>query len=237
MNIDNIILHFQKELKILSKNNSEIFTKANFGPSKKTRIPLIIDEELSFFVATIIGDGHLRRDKFQISIELSNKELINYIQNICLILFKRKFNINITKLREGKKQTYRIIISNKAIYNLLNIVFNIPRGKKSEIVRIPEIILNSNKSIKSAFLIGIMLTEGGKRKRGYGLSTASKKLWVDLIKLFSDVGIKVLVDKWIYKKYQKEYYGISFKGENLYILMRGCRSGQTGQIFINHVQK
>ena len=104
----------------------------------------------------------------------------------------------------------------------------IPYGKKSHIVKVPEIIKNSNKLIKIAFLQGIMMTEGGKRKRGYGLSTASNQLWKDLIQLFSDVGIQVRKDKWTHKRYKKEYYGISFKVEEYSTLMRECQSGQMG---------
>ncbi len=230
MNFKKEILLSQKELNLLKKTKDYLIVKAKFGPSKETRIPLKLNEELSFFVAAIIGDGHLKKSKLQISIELTNKELIKHIQRACLKIFKRNFNIHQTKPREGKKSSSYIAMDSKAIYSLLNKVFEIPIGRKSHIVSVPQIILKSNKSIKSAFLIGIMLTEGGKRRRGFGLSTASKKLWGDLIYLFNDVGIKVLIDKWVYKKYKKEYYGLSFKKENLFLLMRRCRSGQTGQI-------
>jgi intein/homing endonuclease len=126
-------------------------------------------------------------------------------------------------------------IDSKAIYYLLKDVFEIPKGKKSHILKVPKYILLSNKSIKAAFLIGIMTTEGGKRKRGYlGLSTASKQMWKDLSNLFSELKIKNFKDKWTHRKYQKEYYGIAFKPQNLEIIMRSCRSGQTGQILVDH---
>lgn len=75
-----------------------------------------------------------------------------------------------------------------------------------------------------------MLTEGGKRHRGFGLSTASKQLWQDLVTLFKDIEIKVKVDKWIHKKYKKEYYGLSFRKDEFPKIMQGYRSGQTDQI-------
>ena len=68
-------------------------------------------------------------------------------------------------------------IDSKAIYNLLTKIYEIPIGKKSNIVKIPTLISNSNKSIKSAFLIGVMVTDGEKRRRNAGISTASKDLW------------------------------------------------------------
>ena len=73
-----------------------------------------------------------------------------------------------------------------------------------------------------------MLTEGGKRRRGYGLSTASKELQEGLVELFTNTGIPTTKDKWIYKKYKKEYYGLIFKKDYYSSQMRRCRSGQTG---------
>ena len=226
------ILFSQKELKILENTKNYIITKAKFGPSKPTIIPLNLTEELAFFAATIMGDGHLKKRKFQTSIELSNKRLIDYIQKICKQIFNRDFNINPVKLREGKKQSWQIPLDSKSIHSLLNKVFEIPIGKKSHLIKVPKYIKKASNSIKSAFLIGIMVTEGGKRhgKGRYGLSTASQQLWLDLIELFRDLDIKLRTDKWIYKKYKKEYYGLSFKREDLFSLTGRCRSGQTGQI-------
>ena len=124
------VIYCQKDLKIISQNKDEIITKAKYGPSKLTRIPLFIDENLAFFVGCIIGDGHLKKDKMQISIELTNRNLIDKIAGICYLLFNRKFNVKAVKLRLGKKQSYNMCIDSKAIYNLLKEVFEIPSGKK-----------------------------------------------------------------------------------------------------------
>jgi len=231
MNVKNLVLKSQKELKVLKQNKEYLITKARFGPSKETKIPLYLDENLAFFVATIIGDGNLKKAKLQISIELSDKKLIEYIRETCLNLFNRSFNIHPVIEREGKKQTYQMVMDNKSIYCLLNKVFNIPIGKKSNIVCVPNIIKKSNKSIKSAFIIGIMLTEGGKRRRGVGMSTASKMLWEDLSNLFEDVGIKVSKDRWIYKKYNKEYYGLYFKIDKIHFILEGCKNKELKDIF------
>lgn len=159
MNYKNDVIISQEGLETISKTNKEIYVRAKFGPSQITRMPLLIDEKLSFFVATIIGDGHLRKEKLQTSIECSNKQLIEDIRNICKNLFNKEFNIHTIKIRKGRKQTFSLVMGCKSIYNLLNRVFEIPYGKKSNIVKIPSFILKSNKSIKSAFLIGIMMTE------------------------------------------------------------------------------
>ncbi len=223
-------INSQKDLKTIIKTKDYLITKAKYGPSKETKIPLKISKELSFFVATIIGDGHLKKSKKQISIELTDFKLLEQIQEYCIQIFKRKFNINLVKRRDGRKQSWQIPMDSKAIYDLLNKTFEIQIGKKSHIVKVPEFIKRSNEGVKKSFLQGIMLTEGGRRRRGYGLSTASKELQEGLVDLFSDIKIPTTKDKWIYKKYKKEYYGLIFKKEYYPFLMRECRSGQTGYV-------
>ena len=230
MNYKEEILKSQRDLKIISMNKNEIITKAKYGPSKLTKIPFKLSEDLVFFVGAIIGDEHLKKDKLQISIELTNKELLIYIKNICKQLFNREFNLGKEIVREGKKNSWNMSIDSKSIYLLLKDVFEIPSGKKSNIVKVPRYIKNANKEIKTAFLKGIFATEGGKRKRGYGLSTASEELWKGLIILFNDINIPVLKDSWVYKKYKKKYYGLSFRKEYANQVMWECRSGQTGDV-------
>jgi intein/homing endonuclease len=215
MNNKELIKLYKDEMNIINSDVRGLTVKARRGPSKETRIPLYVNENLSFFVATIIGDGHIKKDKEQTSIELSNKNLIELIRHNCFIIFERKFNICMIKRREGKKQTFTIYMDSKGIRLLLNHKFSIPRGKKSNIVEVPEVIKKSNKDIKAAFIAGIMLTEGGKRRRGFGLSSASSVLQKDLIQLLSDLGIQTSTDKWINKKNEKEYYGLVFKKENM----------------------
>jgi hypothetical protein len=231
MNIKKEVLKSQEELKRINITNKEIITKAKFGPSKDTRIPFLLDEHLAFFVATIIGDGHLKKSKLQISIELSNKKLLDYIKKTCLKLFNRNFNIRPVKQRDKRKPTYQIAMDSKAIYFLLNKVFEVQIGNKSNIVFVPKVIKESSNSIKSAFLIGIMLTEGGNRRKGYGLSTSSKTLWEDLIQLFNEIGIKVFIDRWIYKKYNKEYYGFYFKKDKIINLIEKCQNKELSNFF------
>lgn len=225
------VINSQKELKIISQNNEEINTKAKYGPSKITRIPLNINENLAFFVATIIGDGHLKKSKFQITIECANNKLIFFLRDICKEIFKRDFNVYPRKIiQKGRQKRFCLIIDSKAIHNLLQYVFEIPKGKKSDIVKIPEYIKKTNKSIKAAFIIGILTTEGGKRRRGYGLSTASKKFLEGIINLLDDIGISTKKDKWINRKYQKEYYGMVFKKEGLINIIKICNNRKVRKI-------
>lgn len=186
---------------------------------------------MACFIAAIIGDGHLRKHKLQIVLVGFNKNLINNFKILSQKLFGRDFNV--VHWMERGKERYRLTMDSKAIYLLLNEVFEVQSGKKSNIVGIPVQIKNSSLSVKCAFVIGLIVTEGGRRRRGFGMSTSSKKLWFDLIEIFQDIGIKISKDKWIYKKYNKEYYGISFLKSRLVILIDGCKDEEIKNILLN----
>lgn len=225
------VINSQMDLHILSKSNDEIIVKAKFGPSKPTNIPLIINESLSCFVAAVIGDGHIRKNKFQVYLDGTNQKLIRSFQDITKSLFKRDFNIS-CDIPRNKFKRYCLIIDSKAIHNLLTIVFETPAGKKSHLVKVPEYIKNSNVSIKAAFLIGILVTEGGRRRREYGLSTASKTLREELTELFNDLGIEVKLDEWTHKVYNKKYYGLVFRKKKLSEIISKCED-QNIKLLIN----
>src|SRR3989344_2970615 len=216
MNYKSKVIFSQRDLTTSIKNDNYLVVKAKYGPSRLTKIPLAISEELAFFVAAIIGDGHLSGHKLQ-------------------IIFARKFNIKPIKLRENRLPTFCLYIDSKAIFNLLNQVFDVKRGKKSDVVKILEFIAKSNVCIKKAFVMGILATEGGRRKRGIGMSSASFYLWKDIIFLLDNLGIKVLSDKWKNKKYNKEYYGISFRKDYISLITRGCQSGQMDQFLRKYI--
>ena len=95
----------QKNLKTITRTKDYLITKANYGPSKETKIPLKLTEGLAFLVAVIIGDGHLKKSKKQISIELTDFNLLKQIQQNCIQTFNRKFNINLIKQRPNRKQS------------------------------------------------------------------------------------------------------------------------------------
>jgi DNA-binding transcriptional regulator WhiA len=222
MDFRDSVMSSQQQLNIISKNDNSLLVKAKYGPSKETKIPLILNEKLSFFVATVIGDGHIKKDKLQIVIELTNYKLLKEITNIVKDLFDREIKIHTRASELNRRESFVIYIDGKAIYELLNKSFGISRGKKCDIVNIPHFIKKSDNSIKSAFLLGIMVTEGGNRRRGYGLSTASKKLRDDSFEMIKEMGIKVSKDEWTHKKYKKKYYGLAYKKEEIRMLSINC---------------
>lgn len=235
MNLD---LRFLERMKI-NKKGDFLYAKAKFGPSKQVKIPIKLNQDLACFVGIIIGDGNLKKTKQRLTIELVDKRLIKKIQNLTYLLFEKKVIIHkrIDK-RPKRKIRYYLNINSAAIYDLMNQTFNIPKGKKSDKVTTPLLILKANESIKRAFLIGIMVTDGGKRRwRHIGLSSASEKLRNSISDILNDLKINHKLDKWIHKKYKKTYFGLYFTRDNIKHIMRGCRSGQTGQILESFLEK
>jgi len=220
-----------RDLRTMGENEEFLLVKARRGPSKATKIPLILSPELACFIGMIVGDGHLRKDKSTINMEMTDLDLMQGFRELASVLFERSFNIHEVKPRANRKQSYVIYISNKSIHSLVNKVFNIQRGKKSNIVSIPKAICSASKEIKNSFLVGVMATDGGKRKKGRaGLTSASKDLRDAAAKLFGELGINVWTDEWMYKKYNKSYYGIVFNKKHAKYLERGCQSAQTHKI-------
>lgn len=162
MNYKDSVFLSQEGLSLLNKTENYIEVKAKYGPSKITKIPLYLNPQLAFLAATIIGDGHLKKNKLQVTIEVQNKNLILQLIEICKSNFNREFNL-LPRIKAGKMYS-NILIDSKAIYNLLRFVFEIPVGKKSHIVKVPECIKISDLNTKIAFLNGIMVAEGGEKK-------------------------------------------------------------------------
>lgn len=219
-----------------------IYAKPRFGPSKFARIPVKLNSDIACLAGIIIGDGNLSKDKQRITIELVDKKLLVRIQQMVYYIFKKNVNIHkrIDK-RINRKTRYFININNAVIYDLMNKTFEIPKGKKSNIVMIPSMILKSSKRIKKAFLVGILVADGGRRWwRKIGFSSSNKKLRDSVSQLLNEIKVKHNKDEWINKRYKKYYFGIYFDKEQLINLTRGCRSGQTGQIlesFLDKIQR
>lgn len=232
-------INFIKRMHLEDKNKNYVYVRAKRGPSKTIKLPLKLNQDLACLVGIIIGDGNLKKDKQRVTIELIDKDLMEKIQKLIFILFNKK-TILYTRLdkRPNRKPRYCMNINNAAIYDLLNQTFEIPKGNKCRIVRIPKVIKEGKLNEKKAFIIGLFSADGGRRHgKGVGLSTSSKTLRRELSNLLKELKIIHKKDEWVNKKYKKRYFGLYFTRENLKSLMWECRSGQTGQILDSLIKK
>ena len=231
MNLRKEIFSLSRYFKIFKTGKKGVYVEGLSGPRRRVFLPFILNENISCLIGMILGDGHLKKEKKRIAFEVTQKSLVE----LFLSLMKKSFLINgsikkrIEKL-ENRKQRYYTNITNAPIYILLNKVYNIPIGKKSRIIEVSPLILKGNKRVKLFFLFGVLLTDGGRRRRGFGFSSSSKSFRDNVFTLLSEFEIKCSLDEWKHKTYKKIYYGLFFKKAELSKLMRECRSGQTGQI-------
>lgn len=136
-----------------------------------------ITPELAEICGIHAGDGYLRcreRNRGEIQI-CGSLEEESYYENYVIPLFNNFFNLNI----KGKKfpNTYGFACYNKKVRDIF-LELGFPKGKKSDSVRVPEIILNGkNKELFCRFLRGIFDTDGNLsfRKSYAGINKFNKK--------------------------------------------------------------
>ena len=172
------------------------------------KIKIKITSQLAEICGIHTGDGYLRNDGKRRELDISgNVEEKPYYDHHVIPLFQEIFNIKIQGKFFPSRNTYGFVIRDRKIIEFMNIL-GFPFGKKTSIVEVPKVILNTNdKIIKSRFLRGLFDTDGSltfdrrhkgkyiefKRKYHYYpriiLSTVSEKLNKQSSLLLKDLDI------------------------------------------------
>ncbi len=151
----------------LIKELEDCFILKGRTNSSVIKFPKKLTPELAEFIGMIIGDGHLNLTKLEF--HNSCKELRErYIE--LLKMFNVKYRIF------DSHSTTVIQVTSRVLNKILNEIFEIPFGKKSDKVVIPNLILKSFDKILSRFIRGYFDCDGyvpGNR-RDLELATASK---------------------------------------------------------------
>ncbi len=186
------------------KLNISFLEKSNYDIKRGITFPEELTEDLAELIGIVVGDGHLsviERSNFMvkkftqsavyISGNKNEKEYLDYVS----ILFKNLFNCDFSYREDKRSDAVLLTKYSKGIVNYLNQVCKIPIGKKSNIVKVPSIILNSSNNIKYAFLRGLADTDFyvafKKTKNNYPVIRGSFKsihIVKDLEILFTDLG-------------------------------------------------
>ncbi len=231
MNLIKRIDKISNEIDIIDCDDTRMLTKNITGPRNLVYLPLNLTEELACVLGMILGDGHLKKNEKKIVFEEVTfsqtklfKEIIDYIFS-----YDQKIKRRIDK-RKNRKVRYNVQINSTCIYLFFNKILEVPIGKKSNVIRVPSFILENTKEIQKSFLMGVLLTDGGKHNKGYGLSTASEEFRDNIMTLLYSNGIKCYLDGWENEKYKRRYYGLYFKKKEISKIMQGCQSGLMGQI-------
>ena len=178
---------------------------SNKDKSGNILLPCHLDENLAEFIGIVTGDGHLNyelREKsrfYSVTISCNFTEDIEYFKNTINPLFEKLFNANLSIIKSKNWNYFNAVKCSRAIVNFLNINFCIPVGNKTSNISIPPIIIQSNDSIKAAFIRGLVDTDFSlsfkKRKRFHSYpiikcSLKSKNIICQLNKILNEFGFK-----------------------------------------------
>lgn len=150
-------------------NNQKIKLEfSNPDVKRNIKLPKDMNEELAELIGIFVGDGHIairkninsKRKYTHYEIRLAGHAIDDYYYHNLYVnrLFKKLFNINLNlKINESKNELKHSIDS-KLIIEFFGKIIKLPIGNK-ENISIPQVILNSNKNIKCAFLRGLADTD------------------------------------------------------------------------------
>lgn len=159
------------------------------GTSEIVWVPTNLCDDLLYFVGVIAGDGCLSSDTYRIRLEKTNE---GYMRGVFKPLMERLFKIHVNlgkRERKGKKPTMVLEKKCKPLYRLLDIIFEVPKGKKAQKIRMPAIVQKLDPIDRVPYLTGLFDTDWGRYGGSFGTSTASKYLFKDMEKTLNELGI------------------------------------------------
>lgn len=229
----------EKNILMVRKTNAHMFCRPKFGNKNIRKIPLTITSDVSFLGGVIIGDGHLTKEgRFRITVEAVDKTLINFV----MIKFNKTFNLNLKLKRRFDKRPnrqvrWRIEFDNKVIWSLFNKVLEIPCGKKSEKVKIPECVKENQECLRM-FISGLFLADGGRKGKRISFTCMSSKLSLGIKESLNRFNIFPFTSKWIHNKSKKTIFDViigkrddinRFKDTFPLVTLKLSRGTQVGQ--------
>lgn len=162
------------------------YTSIN-GVKNKTILPKKLDIRLSYLVGYIFGDGYINikgKNKRSFPFGLIDGSERNI--KIATYLLKKIFNLNTGYSFRKDKNCYELAASWKIGVIILNKIFNMPLGYKHPNLDMPQMIKNSNQSIKLAFILGFLSADFG----GNSLTQASYNIIKEVEKELKKIKIK-----------------------------------------------
>lgn len=211
-------MDFQRFIKNLTSDNEiivkgshrNLLARSKHGTKRFVKIPLKNSPELCFLVGCIISDGHLRKTKFAVTIEITDKKILSLIKK----KFEKSFMLKLKthKVRDkrlNRKMRWALKFESKAIWLLFTRVFEIPPGKKNDCVSVPQIILKTkNLECKKQFISGLFLGDGGTSGKRISFTFSNKMLCSGVKRILNQFGISSWTSEWIHKVSKKTIFNI-----------------------------
>ncbi|MAG39624.1 hypothetical protein CMI41_01500 [Candidatus Pacearchaeota archaeon] len=156
------------------------------------KFPKFFNEELSYFLGIILGDGcliHQKREKrnsWCVQVTSSSLEKINFLESLVKSLF------GADAVHYSVRTYYQMYIFSKPLVMLLAELYELPVGLKYDTIKVPEIVKKNN-IWKRAFIKGVFECDGNiyKHRSGIAVQLRQKsKSFLDEIRLIgADLGI------------------------------------------------
>jgi len=111
---------------------------------KGLKLPTKLTRDLAYIVGVLAGDGNIfvRENKHDYRIKCvgNPKDEKEFYKNILSPIFKKVFNINLDIRLQDSGTTYGFYIYSKALVEYLTTIFELPKGKKYNKLKVPRII-------------------------------------------------------------------------------------------------
>jgi hypothetical protein len=173
-------------------HNTFGYLKCNSNLGKPVKAVKSLSVELAKICGAHAADGWMnwrKRENGGIVYEFALREQDKGAVSAFRKWVYNEFSI-ITYINDRQPGCYSIEFTNKIFVRYLHIFFDFPYGKKSNIVKEPNIIINSDLNIRKAFAFGVMTFDGGVSKNGtIELMTCSKQLRDSIFEIIKEAGI------------------------------------------------
>ncbi len=175
--LDKICQEQSTDFSLLGEISINVYGGGTKNKTKTVKVPKELDEDLAYLTGVLISDGHLSKDAIDFS--CYEKGVKNSVKKKLLNKFGRFdsfYNDN------------RIYLCNQFVPFFFNKLFNIPIGKKTHIVKIPDLIFKSDEKVIASFIKGLFDGDGSI-SGGLNYKTFSKELAEGLTYLLARLGI------------------------------------------------
>ncbi len=181
--LDRVCNQSNTDIDSLGEISIVVYGGGSRGKPKAVKLPSVVDDDLAYLAGAVISDGHLSRANIDVSCyEEGTREAVKS----ALI---SKFG-NCESYYNGN----RVYMCNLFVPYFFNKVFEIPFGKKSGIVKVPEIIFKSDDKVVAAFIRGLFDGDG-TCSSGVSYKTNSKQLAEGLSYLLARMGIYCYINE------------------------------------------
>jgi len=173
-----------------------------FKNRKPIKIPQTITPDFGLWLGYLVGDGYISRTKRCLGLTSGDKEQIEKFSELCEQLFGIESAITFHKSEKdeedifslddkenSKRGKWRATIYSETLSDFLINYIGLTEGKSAKKKTIPSPILKSPKSVMSAFIRGLLDSDGYAGKQGIILATASESMVYTIQNVLLNYGI------------------------------------------------